>query len=128
MKKKLCLLLLGTFIMTSSVVAFAGTSEEEYNVLLPRLNWSAYTNNQTKTTAGASANLKSSNTGGYNVDVRMRDSDNNSGDWARNIKNVDTRTIDGAAEHAANDLVRLQFSSNITTTVNTICSGTWQSN
>lgn len=128
MKMKIGSILLGTMIVTSALTAFAGSTHEGYSIQVPRLNGSAYTNTQTKVTQGAAAGLKSTNTGGYNVDVRMRDSNNNSGDWARNIRNIDSRAIDGAAEHKAGDKVRLQFSSDITTTVNTSAQGTWRSN
>lgn len=120
--------LLGVVVMGTT--AFAGTTMTSYSVPLPAYNGSGYSSTQVKETSGANARAKSTNTGGYNVDVRQEKKDGSaSGKWYRNLKGVmDTGyNIDGHVDQVYGSTVRLKFSSDLLTTEDVTVKGSWES-
>ncbi|MBC6308863.1 hypothetical protein HCJ66_04755 [Listeria sp. FSL L7-1582] len=127
MKKMIAATLVLGFLGVFTVSGFvnAGTTKVNYSTTVGKLNGSGYTGYQAKTTAGTKADLYSLKTGNYNVDVRTTSSGSN-GTWSRDVNNATTRQLSNSHNKGTN--VRLQFSNDITTTVNVQASGSWRSN
>lgn len=113
-----------TLLLTSGGLISAGTSYESYNVDVPPFNGSANTNNQTKSTTDARADLQVS-TLGKAVDARVRSSDGGTGNWAR-VSTTGTITLPNSVE--SGDVAHVQFSNDLTTIVNVRVAGEWRSN
>ena len=115
-------------VMMFSTVAWAGTSYSGYNTTVGRFNGSGYSGYQTKSIAGANGYIKSTKVGGdYVVDVRMNSSAGN-GAWLRNVGDNTSDYVPGKSTQLNGTSVRLEFSNDITTPVNTQVEGTWKSN
>ncbi|WP_243388160.1 hypothetical protein [Bacillus kexueae] len=129
MKKKLITLAVGAAVMASSFNVYASTSWKSYSTTVGKYNGSGYTGyDHVKSSSGANGQVKSSSVGGdYVVDVRMQDAQGNSGDWARNLGDNETLTLDGHKNHIKGDSMRLHFSNDWNTPVNVQVSGTWRS-
>ncbi|MBC2174441.1 hypothetical protein HCB31_15120 [Listeria booriae] len=127
MKKLIAATLVLGFIsvFVTSTFVNAGTTKADYSTTVGKLNGSGYTGYQSKATAGTKADLYSTKTGNYEVDVRTNSSGSN-GTWSRAVKNGTTRQLSNSHNKGTN--VRLQFSNNITTLVNVQVSGSWRSN
>lgn len=128
MKKKI-VALTGVMAIAASVSVLAGTSYTGYDTTVGRFNGSGYTGyTQTKTVSGGNGTIASGTVGGnYVVDVRMQDSQGNSGAWARDIGDNDTAPLDGHIYHSKGDSMRLHFSNDIDTSVNVQVTGEWKS-
>lgn len=109
-------------------MAYAGTTYKSFSTTVGKINGSGYTAYQKKAKTGADADLKTTNTGGYELDVRMIDENGTVGAWKKNVKNKNTYTVPGHQLHFANYDARLQFSNNVTTLVDVQAEGTWRSN
>jgi len=130
MGTKFGVMLVIVMVMASGLNAFAGTTYVGFSFNLPGFNSSKYTAAQTKTTMGSTGEISSYSTGASaNVDARMVNQDDSAANWTRNLnKNATYYTLEGSATHKANDNIRAQFSSDITTTVGVDISGKFRSN
>ncbi|EKU93090.1 Uncharacterised protein [Alloiococcus otitis] len=116
--------LLGAFGL--GIVAEAGQTYTNYSTTVGRLNGSGYTSYQTKSVSGQKADVYLANNGGYKVDVRTNSRDGSSGEWSRGLTAGSRRQLTNG--HNKGSKVRLHFSNNITTRVNTQAQGNWRSN
>lgn len=115
-------------VMMFSTVAWAGTSYSTYSTTVGRFNGSGYTAYQTKSIAGANGYIKSTKVGGdYVVDVRMVSPSGN-GSWLRDVDDTTSAYVPGKSSQLDGCQVRLEFSNDITTPVNTQVEGSWKSN
>lgn|GEM_PF-2441871 len=130
MKAKIGGTVLALTIMATSMNVFAGTTYSGFSFNLPGFNGSKTTANQTKTTTGASGDIKNYKSGAKaNVDARMIDADGDAGPWTRNLnQNSSTYSLDGRSNQKAGEKIAAEFSSDITTTVGVDISGDWRSN
>ncbi|MCI9188157.1 MAG: hypothetical protein HFH84_00740 [Lachnospiraceae bacterium] len=116
-------------LATLSLTAMAGNTYTSYDTTVGRFNGNGYSGTQTKETSGANGRIKSTSVGGgYSVDVRMQKSNGSaSGGWYRNLKSsTDTDySVDGHVDQKHGDSVRLQFSNDLTTSVDVQVTGTW---
>lgn len=123
---KLAVPLAITGVVMSGAAAWAGTSYSGYSTTVPRANGSGYTAYQTKSIAGAGADLRSRSVGGkYVVDARL-EAAAGTGSWARNVGDNDTRKLWNSVSSGKS--ARVQFSNDFNTPVNVQVSGTWRSN
>jgi len=109
-------------------MAYAGTTYKSFSTTVGRVNGTGYTAYQKKAKTGADADLKTTSTGGYELDVRMIDENGCVGAWRKNIYQKDTYTVPGHQLQFAGYDARLQFSNDLTTLVNVQVEGTWRSN
>lgn len=109
-------------------MAYAGTTYKSFSTTVGKINGSGYTAYQKKATTGKDADLKTTNTGGYEMDVRMIDENGTVGAWKRDIVANHTYKVPGHQLHLEDYNARLQFSNDATTLVDTQAEGTWRSN
>jgi hypothetical protein len=130
MRTKFGVILVIIMVMASGLNAFAGTTYVDFGFNLPGFNASKYTAAQTKVTMGATGEISNYSTGASaNVDARMVNQDDSAGNWTRNLnKNATYYKLEGSTTHKANDIIRAQFSSDITTTVGVDIAGKFRSN
>lgn len=126
LKKLVALCAILSLLGTS--MAYAGTTYKEFSTTVGKANGNGYTAFQKKTTTGADADLKTTNTGGYEMDVRMVDENGTVGAWKRDIVANRSYKVPGHQLHLKNYNARLQFSNDLTTLVDTQAEGTWRSN
>lgn len=114
--------------MMTSMSVFAGTTFTSFSLELPGFNGSIYTKDQVKKTTGATGEITKFKSGAKaNVDARMIDKDKDAGSWTRNLTSGNY-VLEGDSTLKAGEIVRAQFSSNITTSVSVFISGEWKSN
>jgi hypothetical protein len=82
MKKKFAVLTLAAGLLAAGGLAQAGTTYGGYDVIVPKLNGNAFTPQQTKSTTGASADLKVSILGKA-LDARAHSYSGGTGPWVR---------------------------------------------
>lgn len=122
------MLITGSALLLMGTSAFAGSSYEQYSLVVGRFNGSAFSFYQTKATAGADGYIDSNEVGGsYKVDVRM-ESDDGNGEWLRNVTDGTNKAIPGTSKQKKGCSVRAEFSNDITTPVDVRVMGEWKSN
>lgn len=125
-KSKLAVLGLVVGLFTFAGIAEAGTSYTSYSTSVGKFNGNGYTAYQTKTTTGATGNLRSTSVGGkYTVDARMQAS-SGTGSWVRSVNSNETRNLSNSVSKGSS--ARVQFSNDLSTPVAVQVSGTWRSN
>lgn len=118
----------GAAVMLIGTTAFAGENYSTYNTTVGKINGNGYSGYQTKAISGANGYIRSTSVGGdYQVDVRMNGANGN-GAWLRNVDDGTNAEIPGNSKQKKDDSVRLQFSNDLTTTVDVQVSGSWKSN
>ncbi|EHL78277.1 hypothetical protein N1I87_02790 [Bacillus sp. FSL W8-0102] len=125
MKKKFAVLTLAAGLLAAGGLAQAGTTYGGYDVIVPKLNGNAFTPQQTKSTTGASANLKVSILGKA-LDARAHSYSGGTGPWVR------IATVGGPFKlpnsiKSGKD-ARVEFSSDLTQLVDVRVKGEWRSN
>lgn len=121
-------------ILDSSLLGAIGVGTVEqashtytsYSTTVGRLNGSGYTSYQTKSVSGQKADVYLANKGGYKVDVRTNSRDGSNGAWSRGLTAGSRRQLTNG--HSKGSKVRLHFSNDIMTHVNTQAQGNWRSN
>ncbi|MBK3913718.1 hypothetical protein [Listeria ivanovii] len=103
----------------------AGSTYANYSTTVGKFNGNGYTAYQTKKVAGQKANVKSTKTGGYKLNVRTNSAGSN-GTWSADFTN--SKNIDLSNGHNKGTKTRLHFSNKITTTRDVQASGSWRSN
>jgi hypothetical protein len=94
-----------------------------YSTTVPRFNGSGYTSYETKVLSSEDAQLQSDIVGGdYVVDARVQAS-KGTGAWERNVDDNDFRYLDNSVQSA--NQCRVQFSNDLTTSVNVQVEGSW---
>lgn len=122
--KKAAFALLTLFSLSGGIIASAGTSYENYSVVVGKFNQSVKTSSQTKTKAGARANVKVT-TLGKAVDARAYAAKGGTGKW---VRVATTGTYNLPNDISARDSTRIHFSNDLTTAVDVAVRGTWRSN
>lgn len=109
---------------------FAGTTYVNFNVDVPKINRSAFTGEQTKTTQSKAGHIRFTLVGGgYKVNCRMnKKADGSEGAWANNMATGSTANLPSRASHNAGDKVRVRIKNKLTTLVDVNAHGTWRSN
>ncbi|NWN98250.1 MAG: hypothetical protein HLX45_12165 [Bacillus sp. (in: Bacteria)] len=125
MKKKLAVMALAAGLLAGGGFVQAGTSYSGYDVIVPGFNSSAFTDNQTKKTSNASADLKVS-TLGKAMDARAQSYSGGTGAWVR------ISTVGGPFKLPnkikSGKSTRVEFSSDLTQLVDAKVKGQWRSN
>lgn len=122
--KKGLLTLLTLFSLSGGIIASAGTSYGNYNVVVGKFNQSVKTSAQTKTHAGRRANVKV-NTLGKAVDARAYAAKGGTGKW---VRVATTGTYNLPNDISARDATKIHFSNDLTTVVDVAVRGSWRSN
>jgi len=125
-KKKIAIVGATLGLLLAGGAVQAGTTYSSYSTTVAPFNGSGYTSYQTKSTAGAYGNLRSTTVGGkYTVDARMQAS-SGTGGWVRSVTDSDSRNLPNSV--AKGSSARVQFSNDASTPVNVQVTGTWRSN
>lgn len=112
-------------IITSLTAAQAGTTWQNYNTTVGRINGNGYTGYQRKVESGTNPQLASDLVGGnYGVDARTEHS-SGSGSWCRVYDFTD---CSWTKYYSAGNDIRIRFSNDVTTVVAVQVVGTWRSN
>ncbi len=118
----------GAALLLMGSSALAGSSYEQYSLVVGKFNGSSFSYSQTKATGGADGYIDSYEVGGsYKVDVRM-ESDDGNGSWLRNVTDGTNKAIPGTSKQKKGCSVRAEFSNDITTPVDVLVIGEWKSN
>lgn len=117
----------GILVSGGALAANAGDHWSNYNTTVGKFNGNGYTGTQKKAIAGAAGELRSKSVGGkYVVDARLqRSNGKQSGQWARRVNSGTRASLYNSLPAGAR--TRVQFSNNISTTVDVQVSGTWRS-
>lgn len=125
LKKKLAILLVGGGLLLTGGLVSAGTSYEYYTETVPRFNGTAYTDSQKKATSNKAADLQVS-TIGKAMDARLWGTNANwIGPWKR-VSTTGNYTLYNSVP--AGEFPAVQFSNDLTTSVNVLIAGQWRSN
>ncbi len=120
---KIVAFLAASCIAMGGAVAWAGTSNVNYNTTVGPFNGSGYTSYQTKAISGTNGYMGSATVGGsYRVDARMT----GGGSWTRDI--TDNRNYYLYNNISKGAGTRVQFSNDATTPVHVQVTGYWRSN
>lgn len=134
MKHKNAVRSLGAFLLLAMMlgtVAFA-TSDLSAHCVVPARNHSAFGKESgTKEAPGSSAYLHDATVGGgYEVDARQWDDVNKSGGaWTRDVSTINNACyLVGKPNMLEGHTIKIEFSSNLLTMVDTEVNGTWDTN
>lgn len=125
MKKRVAGLALAMGLMATASMVQAGTSYSGYDIILPRGNEVNYTPQQTKAATNVSADLKVTILGKAN-DARAYSPSGGTGPWVRIASLTSGTKLPNTIDKG--DATRVQFSSDLTTLVDSRVKGEWRSN
>lgn len=113
-----------------ATTAFAGTTLEEYDVIVRKLNGSSYTSSQFKSTTGKPGVIYVDYIGGdYVVDLRMEDLSNNAkGAWISNATDKRMYVLPSTSTQKAGHQMSTYISNELFTPVDVRVYGEWASN
>lgn len=132
MKKKSkilsAVLLVIVCVATICTTAFAGNSYSGFNHDVPKFNDAVETSRQTKAVTSRSGQIIFDYVGGgYKVDCRMVDQEDNRGAWVYNLVSGSDELLPSRASHTAGEKVHVYISSKLTTPVDVHVYGDWRS-
>lgn len=115
-------------VLTTS--AFAGTSKSNFNVDVPKLGRSTFSNTQqTKTYTNRSGEIEFELVGGgYKIDCRLNDRNNDDeGAWVKDCKSGTCKSLPSRASHKSGHVMKVRFDNKLTTYVDVNAYGKWRS-